>query len=156
MQLLLAHFLRLTGGDAFPGGPDVIRRRLRDFLAEYVHLIGSDGAPVLHGRSPVYRMTVAAPFWLGALVDATPFPAATTRCIASGVLRHFARRGALEEGIPPLGWYGSFPAIADFYSTPVSALIASEAFVGLLLPSDHALWTDVEPDRPVTGSAPGC
>jgi hypothetical protein len=152
MQLLLAHFLRLTGGDAFPGGPEAIRERLRAFLAEYVQLIGSDGAPVLHGRSPVYRMAVAAPFWLGALVDATPFPGATTRCIASSVLSHFTRHGALEDGIPSLGWYGSFPAIADFYSTPVSALMTSAAFVGLLLPSDDPAWTDVEPDRTVTGS----
>jgi hypothetical protein len=152
MQLLLAHFLRLTGGDAFPGGAEVIRARLRAFLAEYVQLIGSDGAPVLHGRSPVYRMAVAAPFWLGALVDATPFPGATTRCIASSVLSHFTRHGALEDGIPPLGWYGSFPAMADFYSTPVSALMTSAAFVGLLLPSDDPAWTDVETDRTITGS----
>jgi len=149
IQLLLAHVVRMTGGETFPGGPDVIRERLRAFLAQYVHLIGSDGAPVVHGRSPVYRMAVAAPFWLGELVAATPFPPATTRCITSGVLRHFTRHGALEEGIPPLGWYGSFPAIADFYSTPLSALMTCESFVGLLLPSDHAAWTDVEPDRPV-------
>ncbi len=148
IQLLLAHYLRLTGGAAFPGGPDVIRERLRDFLAEYVYLIGRDGAPVYHGRSPVYRMTVAAPFWLGALIDATPFPGATTRCITSGVLSHFTRHGALEDGIPPLGWYGSFPGVADFYSTPVSTLMTSEAFAGLLLSNDDAAWTDVEPKRP--------
>ncbi len=153
MQLLLAHFLRMTGGGAFPGGPEAIRDRLRTFLGEYVQLIGSDGAPVLHGRSPVYRMAAAAPFWLGALVDATPFPGATTRCIASSVLSHFTRHGALEAGIPSLGWYGSFPALADFYSGPVSTLMNSAAFVGLLVPSDDPAWTDTEPEVDVR--APG-
>ncbi|HEV7525424.1 MAG TPA: DUF2264 domain-containing protein [Acidimicrobiia bacterium] len=152
MQLLLAHFVRVTGGDAFPGGADAIRERMREFLGEYVHLIGNDGSPVVHGRSPVYRIAVAAPFWLGELLDATPFPSATTRSLASSVLRHFTLRGALEEGIPAFGWYGAFPAIADSYSTPLSTLMASEAFVGLLLPADHPVWTADEPDVPPTGS----
>ena len=144
VQLLLAHWLRMTGGDAFPGGPDVVRDRLRRFLTEYVYLIGSDGGPVLHGRSLIYRFAAAAPFWLGTLLDASPFSGAETRRITSSMLRHFVDRGALDEGIPPLGWYGRFPAMADPYSTPVSTLLCGEAFVGLLLPPQHPAWGDVE------------
>ena len=153
IQLLLAHWVRLTGGDRFPGGADTIRERLTAFLGDYVHLIGADGGPVLQGRSLVYRFAAAAPFWMGALLGASPFPAPVTRRITSGIVRHFVRRGALGDGIPPLGWYGSFPAIADAYSTPMSTLLCSEAFIGLLLPPDHPTWTDTEmagpADRPV-------
>ncbi len=152
MQLLLAHWLRMTGGEAFPGGPDVIRERLNSFLAEYAYFIGSDGGPVLHGRSLVYRFAGAAPFWLGQMLEATPFSPGQTRRICSGMLRHFAINGALDEGIPPLGWYGSFPAIADGYSTPLSPLLASQAFVGLLLPPSHPVWTAVEQTVPTDES----
>jgi len=148
VQLLLAHWMRITGGDAFPGGPQVLRERLRTFLGEYAHLVGADGGPVLHGRSLVYRFAAAAPFWLGALVDASPFTHGTTRRIASGVLRHFVVHGALRDGIPPLGWYGAFPAIADSYSTPLSPLVACDAFVGLLLAPAHPAWTDTETAGP--------
>jgi len=150
MQLLLAHFLRLTGGDAFPGGPDAIRERLRAFLAS---TWSSSAATAALGAatdaSPVYRMAVAAPFWLGALVEATPFSGATTRCIASSVLSHFTSHGALEDGIPPLGWYGVVPRP---WPTPTARrcrrLMTSEAFVGLLVPPDDPpgpMWSRTEP-----------
>jgi len=64
MHLLLAHWLRITGADAYPGGATVLRERLHAFLGEYARLIGPDGTPVLHGRSLVYRYAAAAPFWL--------------------------------------------------------------------------------------------
>jgi len=159
VQLLLAYWTRMTGGDEFPRGSYAVKQRLRTFLAEYVHLIGTDGAPVVHGRSPIYRCAVVAPFWLGSMLDATPFAPGETRWIASSVLRHFADRGAFGLGIPPLGWYGEFRPLADAYSTPVSALLTSLAFVGLLLPANDRHWTDrevtVAPDGATTLRVPG-
>jgi hypothetical protein len=148
MQLLLGHWLRMSGGSAFPGGPDVVRDRLAEFLREYAHLIGEDGAPVVHGRSAVYRCAVAAPFWLGTVLGSTPFDDGVTRCLTSRVLRHFVAHGAFDAGIPPLGWYGEFRPIADGYSSTVSPLLVSQAFVGLLLPDDHPAWTSVETPVP--------
>ena len=149
IQLLLAHWLRMTGGEAFPGGPAAIRERLHSFLTDYVALIGADGGPVLHGRSLVYRFAAAAPFWLGTMLDATPFRDGTTRRMASAITRYFVDHGALDGGMPSLGWHGPFPALADSYSTPVSPLLANEAFVGLLLPPEHGAWADIEEPAPV-------
>ncbi len=148
IQLLLAHWLRMTSGEEFPGGPPSVRDRLRLFLTEYAKLVGADGAPVLHGRSLVYRFAAAAPFWMGELVDASPFAPGTTRRIASSIVRYFVRHGALDEGMPPLGWHGSFRPIADWYSTPTSPLLAGEGFAGLLLPPEHPVWDDHEAAAP--------
>jgi len=148
IQLLLAHWLRMTGGDAYPGGAAIVRDRLRSFLTQYATLVGADGAPVLHGRSLVYRFAAAAPFWMGALVDASPFTPGTTRRITSSIVRYFVRHDTLDDGMPPLGWHGSFPPIADWYSTPTSPLLAGEAFAGLLLPPDHPVWDDHEAAAP--------
>ncbi|OAH09952.1 leucine/isoleucine/valine transporter permease subunit [Streptomyces jeddahensis] len=48
-----------------------------------------------------------------------------------------------------LGWYRSFLPVAQAYSGPASPYWASKAFLGLLLPADHAVWTAPEEPGPV-------
>ncbi|MFI5916241.1 DUF2264 domain-containing protein [Dactylosporangium sp. NPDC051541] len=121
--------------------------RLRLFLAQYQHFFAADGAPVHQGRSLTYRFATVAPLWLGALTEATPLEPGVTRRIASGALRHFVERGAPDErGLLTLGWYHEFPPMAQRYSGPGSPYWAAKAFLGLLLPADHPVWT--VPERP--------
>jgi hypothetical protein len=137
--------------------------RLREFLAVHQHFFGSDGAPVHQGRSLTYRFAAAAPLWAGVLAAATPLPPGRTRRLASGALRHFADRGVPDErDLLTLGWYRPFPPMTRRYSGPASPYWASKAFLGLLLPEDHPVWTAPEEPSPVgTGdrrpalSAPG-
>lgn len=133
------------------GAPDqVYRDRLRLFLAGYRHFFGGDGAPVHQGRSLTYRFAAAAPLWLGALFDATPLSPGTTRRMASGVLRYFLERGAVSpHGLLTLGWHGPFLPVTQSYSGPASPYWASKAFIGLLLPADHPVWTAPEETAPV-------
>jgi hypothetical protein len=120
---------------------DRYRSRLREFLAQYQHLFGRDGAPVYQGRSLCYRFAAVAPLWLGELMDASPLPAGRCRRIASGVLRHFVERGVPDErGLLSLGWYQPFLPATQHYSGPASPYWASKAFLGLLLPADHPAW----------------
>lgn len=120
------------------------RCRLRAFLDDYQHLVGADGAPVLIGRSLIYRFGIVAPFWLGALHDATPLSAGRTRRLASGVVRHFIDRGVGVDRPLGLGWYDDFAGIRQSYSGPASPYWASKAFLGLLLPPAHPAWTATE------------
>ncbi|WP_216590733.1 DUF2264 domain-containing protein, partial [Streptomyces brasiliscabiei] len=126
------------------------RARLREFLGVHQHFFGADGAPVHQGRSLTYRFATAAPLWAGALADATPLPPGRTRRLASGTLRHFAERGAPDEhGLLTLGWYRPFLPVTQRYSGPASPYWASKAFLGLLLPAAHPVWTAPEEAAPI-------
>ncbi|GAA3241769.1 DUF2264 domain-containing protein [Actinocorallia longicatena] len=123
----------------------VHEERLRAFLAGYALLFGADGAPVYWGRSLIYRFAAVAPLFLGALLEATPLSPGQTRRLASGALRHFLERGALDaDGVLTPGWHGPYPPAVQEYSGPASPYWAAKAFAGLLLPSGHPVWTAEE------------
>ncbi|MFG2462708.1 DUF2264 domain-containing protein [Streptomyces sp. NPDC048523] len=141
---------RIAGPRADPGTVTRHRDRLREFLGVHQHFFGSDGAPVHQGRSLTYRYAAAAPLWAGALADATPLPPGLTRRLASGTLKHFTERGVPDErGLLTLGWYRPFGGVLQRYSGPASPYWASKAFLGLLLPADHPVWTAPEEPGPV-------
>ncbi|MCL2541801.1 MAG: DUF2264 domain-containing protein [Nocardioidaceae bacterium] len=132
------------------GRTDVYRERLLDFLGQYVHLFGGDGAPVHVGRSLTYRFAAVTPFWLGALCDATPLSLGQTRRLCSRTLHHFASRGVPDgRGLLTLGWYDEFLPMTQPYSGPASPYWASKGFLGLLLPPDHPVWTEPEAPLPI-------
>ncbi|WP_053198281.1 DUF2264 domain-containing protein [Streptomyces viridochromogenes] len=141
---------RIAGTRADPATVARHRARLREFLTVHQHFFGSDGAPVHQGRSLTYRFATTAPLWAGALADATPLPPGRTRRLASGALKHFAERGVPDErGLLTLGWYRPFRPVTQRYSGPASPYWASKAFLGLLLPAEHPVWTAPEEPAPV-------
>lgn len=126
------------------------RERLTQFLGQYQHFVGADGAPVLFGRSMTYRMAILAPFWMGALADATPLTPGQTRTVCSRVMRHWVERGVPDEnGLLSLGWQHRFLRMIQPYSGPGSPYWASKAFLGLLLPEEHPVWNEPEGRLPV-------
>ncbi|MCX3292507.1 DUF2264 domain-containing protein [Streptomyces sp. NEAU-H22] len=141
---------RIAGPRADPGLIAIHRARLRMFLGTHQYFFGSDGAPVHQGRSLTYRYAVTAPLWAGALADATSLPPGRIRRLASGALKHFAGRGAPDAaGLLRLGWYGPYLPVTQRYSGPASPYWASKAFLGLLLPARHPVWTAPEEPGPV-------
>ncbi|WP_433796866.1 DUF2264 domain-containing protein [Actinoplanes sp. CA-252034] len=135
--------------------------RVGAFLDGYQHFFAADGRPVFQGRSLAYRFATVAPLWLGPLTGSGPLSPGRTRRIASGVLRHFLGHGALDEhGLLTLGWHRPFPPMIQPYSGPASPYWASKAFLGLLLPAEHPVWTATEEPaeielRDVTVHLPG-
>lgn len=123
------------------------RDRLRQYIGDAQHLIAADGAPLIQGRSLTYRFAMLAPFWLGAIFDATPLQSGQTRDLGGTVLNNFIAHGAVDaDGLLPIGWHGAFPAIRQLYTGPGSPYWASKGFAGLLLPADHPEWrTDAAP-----------
>jgi hypothetical protein len=134
--------------------PPEVRRTWADDLSRYlkdaVALLGADGSPLMQGRSLTYRFAAAAPFWVAAITG-VPGPApGLLRRAASGVLRYFVDRDSLEpDGLLRLGWHGGWPAIRQAYSGPGSPYWAAKGMLGLALPADHPVWTDVERPLPV-------
>ncbi|MFF5362587.1 DUF2264 domain-containing protein [Streptomyces scabiei] len=124
--------------------------RLSAHLGDYARLFGGDGAPLHQGRSLTYRFATTVPLWLGALTGRTPLSPGRTRRLASGALKYFLDRGAVDEhGLLSLGWQGPNPAVLQGYSGPASPYWASKGFLGLLLPADHEVWTATEEPGPV-------
>ncbi|MEW2613869.1 DUF2264 domain-containing protein [Streptomyces sp. NPDC047880] len=123
--------------------------RLHRHLGDYARLFGGDGAPMHQGRSLTYRFATTAPLWLGALTGRTPLPPGETRRLASGALKYFLDRGAVDDrGLLSLGWHGYDESVLQGYSGPASPYWASKGFLGLLLPPDHEVWTAPEEPAP--------
>ncbi|MFD0211974.1 DUF2264 domain-containing protein [Streptomyces hirsutus] len=124
--------------------------RLRAHLEGFALMFGADGAPMHYGRSLTYRFAAASAVALGAVTGHSPLTPGASRRIADGSLRHFLDRGALtDDGLLSLGWHGPHDAVLQTYSGPASPYWASKAFVALLAPAGHALWTDREEPAPV-------
>ncbi|WP_431987982.1 DUF2264 domain-containing protein [Streptomyces parvulus] len=124
--------------------------RLRAHLDGFGSMFGADGAPLHYGRSLTYRFAASSAVGLGALTGHTPLAPGASRRLVSASLRYFMDRGALsDEGLLSLGWFGPHGATLQPYSGPASPYWASKAFVSLLAPADHALWTATEERAPV-------
>jgi hypothetical protein len=139
-----------------PKDPRVLARketdgaRLADFLDDAVHLVGANGAPLIQGRSLIYRFAAAAPFWAGELAGHTRLSPGVSRRAASGMLDYFARHGAVTaDGLLSIGWHGEFAGMKQDYSGSGSPYWAAKGMLGLALPADHRVWTSVEEALPV-------
>lgn len=149
--------------DAAPHRPDPHGERLRTHLDSFSLLFGADGAPIHFGRSLTYRFASASAVGLGAVTGHTPLTPGASRRLISGSLRYFLDRGAVgADGLLGLGWHGPHGATLQRYSGPASPYWASKAFVCLLAPPTHPLWTATEeaapaegPDRVLALPAPG-
>ncbi|MDJ0317443.1 DUF2264 domain-containing protein [Arthrobacter antibioticus] len=141
--------LDLLGEDAATGRRKVYRDRLGQFVHGYSHLFGANGAPLIQGRSLLYRWGVAAPFWMAMREGITVVSPGQTRRIASGVLKYFLDGGAAPDGVLTLGWHETNSSILQSYNAPGSPQWAAKGFLGLLLPADHPVWTEQEQPLPV-------
>ncbi|MGQ3553087.1 DUF2264 domain-containing protein, partial [Streptomyces rochei] len=143
--VLDAHLAGDTGEDAARFG-----ERLRAHLKGFALMFGADGAPLHYGRSLSYRFAASAAVGLGAVTGHTPLSPGVSRRLVSGSLRYFLEHGALtDDGLLSLGWHGAHEATLQPYSGPASPYWASKAFVSLLAPAGHPLWTATEEAAPV-------
>jgi hypothetical protein len=124
--------------------------RLADFLDDAVYLVGANGAPLIQGRSLIYRFAAAAPFWSGQLLGNTRLSAGLSRRAASGILDYFIRRGSItDDGVVSIGFHDEFPGMKQSYSGAGSPYWAAKGMMGLALPANHPAWTAVEEPLPV-------
>ena len=155
MQFYPSLWASSPGADRFGAAArePVFHARLAEYLDDAVALIGADGLPLLQGRSLIYRFAAAAPLWAGALTGASTVPFGVLRRGASGMLRAFVERGAVDErGLLSVGLFGAWPDMAQSYSGSGSPYWAAKGFLGLALPADHPVWTATEEPLPVERS----
>lgn len=142
--------------DAFLSGDEQLAAlyggRLREHLESFSLMFGADGAPMHVGRSLTYRFAAGAAIGMGAVSGHTPLAPGVSRRLISGSLRYFLERGAVgDDGLLSLGYHGPHDATLQVYSGPSSPYWASKAFVALLAPPEHPLWTAREEPAPSEG-----
>ncbi|MGP3756579.1 DUF2264 domain-containing protein [Streptomyces sp. IBSNAI001] len=126
--------------------------RLSEHLESFSLMFGADGAPLHFGRSLTYRFAAGAAVGMGAVSGHTPLAPGVSRRLISGSLRYFLERGSAgDDGLLSLGWHGPHDATLQVYSGPASPYWASKAFVALLAPPEHPLWTAEEEPAPSEG-----
>lgn len=126
----------------------VWKNRLTRYVDDALHLIGADGAPLIQGRSLIYRFAAAAPLWTEALTG-TERPG-LIRHACGRMLGHFVTHGAPDDrGLLTVGWHGEYPPMAQSYSGFGSPYWASKGMLGLLLPAEHPVWTAAARPLPV-------
>jgi hypothetical protein len=124
------------------------REHLARYLDDALALVGSDGSPLIQGRSLTYRFAAAAPFWAGAFAGVgSP---GQLREAATRIVRHFAEHDVPGlDGLLSLGWHHPWRPIAQRYSGTGSPYWASKGLLGLALPPSHEVWTAAPEPLPV-------
>lgn len=132
---------------------DSDRQALQRYLRDAVRLVGSDGSPVIQGRSLTYRYAAAAPFWVGALAGVEYPNAGLLRKAAGRIVGHFVNAdSAANPAVLDIGWTNSWPRLAQFYSGPGSSYWAIHGLMGVALPATHPVWTTVNAPMPLDES----
>ena len=142
---------RMRGAEAMAAARGTVDRdRLDRYLTDALALVGSDGSPLLQGRSLTYRFAAAAPFWVGAMAGVPSHRPGALRHAALAIIDHFAANGSPDEqDVLTIGWHHPWPALAQAYSGPGSPYWASKGMLGLALEATHPVWTDAEVPLPV-------
>ncbi|NHI16600.1 DUF2264 domain-containing protein [Microbacterium excoecariae] len=126
------------------------RDRLDDYLDDALHLIGSDGAPLIQGRSLTYRFATAGAAWAAVYGGSTRHDLGALRRAAVGQVAHFVEHDAPgADGVLALGWHGPWRALAQNYSGPGSPYWAAKGLLGIALAADHPVWSATEQPLPV-------
>jgi hypothetical protein len=142
---------RMRGAEALAAARGTVdRNRLDRYLADALALVGSNGSPLLQGRSLTYRFAAAAPFWVGAMAGVPSHRPGALRHAALAIIDHFGANNSPDErGILTIGWHRPWAALAQSYSGPGSPYWASKGMLGLALDAGHPVWSDPDVALPV-------
>ena len=124
--------------------------RLDRYLLDARKLVGSDGSPLIQGRSLIYRFAAAAPFWAGVLSEVPSTSSGALRYSAGKIVDHFLTNGVPDEnGVLNMGWHREWRQLAQSYSGPGSPYWAAKGLLGIMFPSDHPVWNTPAEALPV-------
>lgn len=127
-------------------------KRAQKYSVILERFISPEGTFPVFGRSIPYRLAAMQPLalmaWQGDLPD--ELSPAQVRCALTAVMhRMFDEHDNYNaSGYLTIGFCGSQPGIADWYTNNGSLYMSSLVFMPLGLPADNAFWTS--PDEPWT------
>ncbi len=124
------------------------REWARQFVRDYQYFFAASGEHPAFGRSITYRFNCLNVFGLALAEKCTDVAPGVLRRLCTRNLDFFLSRPIYnEQGVLAPGFTDGFPKIVEPYSAPASPYWAAKGFTPLLLPPDHAFWT--EPEQPL-------
>lgn len=122
-------------------------RRARKHSLILERFISPEGTYPVIGRSTPYRLASLQPLALMAWYDILPegLTRGQVRAALTKVMhRMFDTQENFKDGFLTIGFCGSQPNIADWYTNNGSLYMTSLCFMPLGLPASHPFWTDAE------------
>ena len=133
------------GNKYYPEQAKKFMTNFSDLKSNYPYLFSRDGKMIMWGRSISYRYASVTAFPLMGFENSPDTNYGWMRRIASGtLLQFFQHPGFMKDGVPTLGFYGSFEPAVQMYSCRGSVYWGGKVFLGLLVPADNPFWTAVE------------
>ncbi|MBR4242496.1 MAG: DUF2264 domain-containing protein [Bacteroidaceae bacterium] len=126
----------------------VVMKRMQKYSVILERFISPEGTFPVVGRSIPYRLAVLQPLALLPWLKELPkeLHNGQVRCGITAVMkRMFEGKGKTnftEDGYLTIGFVGSHPNVADWYTNNGSLYMTSLAFMPLGLPADDPFWTD--------------
>ena len=131
---------------------EVVTERMQKYAVILERFISPEGTFPVVGRSIPYRLAVLQPLAQLAWMKQLP-KELTNGQVRAGITavmkRMFEGKGKsnfTEDGYLTIGFVGSHPNVADWYTNNGSLYMTSLAFMPLGLPADDPFWTD-EPEK---------
>ena len=129
---------------------DLVLRRMQRFNVLLERMISPEGTFPPIGRSITYRLGAFQSLGLAAWKYGLPKSLSNgqVRSALTAVMkRMFGQKGNFNAaGYLQLGFAGSQPQLADYYTNNGSLYLTSLGFLPLGLPADHPFWTDPAED----------
>lgn len=114
-------------------------------METYANMFDKDAFVNMWGRSIIYRNGCTAAFAGNAFLKNPGLDYGLARRVMSGALKQFLTRDDfLRDGIPTLGFYGSFSYLLQGYSCAASPYWLAKPFLSLYFDKDHPLWGETE------------
>ena len=124
---------------------DTAVKRMQRYASILERYISPEGTFPVYGRSITYRSGVLQPLALISLMEQLPEGLTTgqVRAAMTAVLKNMFQdnRNFNKSGYLTIGFNGSQPDIADWYTNNGSLYMASLALLPLGLPADNEFWT---------------
>ncbi len=150
-QMYAPYWSEVFGNEYYPEIAKKFKANFLDIQDTYPYMFSENGEMIMWGRSISYRIASISPFpFLGFYPEETKnLNWGWIRRISSGVLSQFLQHPEfLKQGVPTLGFYGSFDPATQYYSCRGSVYWMGKAFLSLLLPVDNEFWNATENDGP--------
>ena len=131
---------------------EVVTERMQKYAVILERFISPEGTFPVVGRSIPYRLAVLQPLAMLAWQKQLPKELSNGQVragITAVMKRMFEGKGKTnftEDGYLTIGFVGSHPNVADWYTNNGSLYMTSLAFMPLGLPADDPFWTD-EPQK---------